>query len=102
MGEVIQFQYVKLLEMRDLNEVTMDGKRTQRDLFKKIRQIVHGVNYTDAPDRDIYEFLLRSFSIHGIMDTYNELGYCGWKQMITQMAEHEVFERRDEHGIRTR
>lgn len=94
-AEVIQFHFVKLLEVRNLDERTKDGKRTQRDLIRKIKQIVRGVNYTQSPDEEIHEFLVQSFSLHGIMDTYNELGYCAWKSMITQMAEHEVYERRE-------
>jgi hypothetical protein len=102
MAEVIQFKFVKLLEARDLDERTRDGKRTQRELIRKIKQIVRGVNHTDTPDEDIHEFIVKLFSLHGIMDTYNELGYCGWKHMVTQMVEHEVWERSAEHGTEVR
>ena len=92
-GDVIQFNHVQLLATRDLDQVTRDGKRTQRQLIRKIHQITRGVNHTEVPHNEIAQFIVGNFTIDGIIDTYNDLGYCGWKEMVTQMVEHEVWER---------
>lgn len=84
---------INLLEYRDSKKKTHDGKWTQGTLQDKIKVIVHRVNTTNDTDEDIADFITKSFSINGIIDTYNQLEYYGWYQMILQMAEHEVWER---------
>lgn len=84
---------INLLEYRDHNKVSEDGIWTQGMLIDRIKVIVHRVNTTCDTDNDIAKFIEQSFSINGIIDTYNQLGYEGWYHMILQMAEHEVWER---------
>ena len=84
---------INLLEYRDMNRKSNDGMWTQGRLVGKIPALVHRVNTTNDSDEDISEFIKNSFTIDGILNTYNQLGYYGWQQMILQMAEHEVWER---------
>lgn len=90
---------INLIEFRDMNKRSYDGKTTQGSLLKRIRKIVHKVNTTNDTDKEIADFIIKSFSINGIIETYNQLGQYGWYQMILQMAEHEVWER-NKHEIR--
>ena len=83
---------INLLEYIDTNKKTIDGK-TQKWLWNKINTIVHKVNTTNDTDEEITEFIKKSFSINGLIESYNRLGFAGWYNMILQMAEHEVWER---------
>lgn len=85
MGKIIS-----LLEYRDSTKKSADRIWTQGRLIDKIKVIVHRVNTTQDTDEDIAKFIEKSFTINGIIDTYNQLGYTEWYQMILQMAEHEV------------
>ena len=85
---------INLLEYRDSTKKSADGIWTQGRLIDKIRMIVHRVNISQDTDEDIAKFIEESFAINGIIDTYNQLGYAGWYQMILMMAEHEVFMRK--------
>lgn len=89
MGRIID-----LLEYRDSTKRSADGIWTQERLIDKIQMIVHRVNTSQDTDEDIAKFIEESFAINGIIDTYNQLGYVGWYQMILMMAEHEVFMRK--------
>ena len=84
---------INLLEYRNSNIKTADGKITQGELRAKIPTIVHKVNTTKSTDDEISEFISDSFCINGLVEAYNQLGYGGWYRMILQMAEHEVYER---------
>jgi hypothetical protein len=84
---------INLLEYRDMSRKSNDGMWTQGRLVDRIPALVHRVNTSRDSDADISEFIKNSFSINGILSTYNQLGYYGWQQMILQMAEHEVWER---------
>lgn len=84
---------INLLEYRDMNKKTADGKFTQGKLQARITKIVHMVNTTNCTDDEIAKFIANSFCINGLVDTYNHLGYVGWYNMVLQMAEHEVYER---------
>ena len=77
------------------HERTNDGKYNTNDLIRKIRKIVHGVNTTNDSDKDITQFIVECFPIDGIIDTYNKLGIVGWNEMITQMVQHEIWERKN-------
>lgn len=84
---------INLIEYRNLKRISDDGMWTQERLINKIRVIVHRVNTTSDTDDSIVDFIIKSFCINGIIDTYNQLGYAGWYNMILQMAEHEIWER---------
>lgn len=89
---------VNLLEYRNSKLRTNDGKWTQGSLQDRIKQITHKVNTTNDSDEDIAEFIGKCFTINGIVDAYNQLGLDGWDCMITQMIEHEIWER-NRNGI---
>lgn len=77
----------------DWSMTSKDGKRTQAQLYKKLCQITHGINRSDDPDEDIVKFIIESFVENGFIETYNQLGFCGWKEMMTQFVESEIYER---------
>lgn len=73
-----------------LRDTTGDGKYTGKGLQRKVRQTV---NVTKCKDKNgLYKFIVNSFSGHGLLDTYDELGECGWNTMIRGMINHEVLE----------
>lgn len=90
---------VNLIEFRNNNKRAGDGT-TQGELQARIKKIVRRMNTTNNTDEKITDYIIKSFSINGIIETYNQLGQYGWYQMILQMVEHEVWERRNEHAIR--
>ena len=91
---------INLIEFRDANRKANDGRTTQGELCNRIMKIVHKINSTSDTDEDITGFIIKSFSINGIIETYNQLGQYRWYQMILQMAEHEIFERRNRYETR--
>lgn len=85
---------INLLEYRNSSLKTNDGEWTQSNLQERIKHIVHKVNTTEDSDEDIADFIISCFTINGIIDAYNSIRSIeGWDSMITQMAEHEVWER---------
>lgn len=95
-NEPTMAKFSNLIEFRDTRKKAYDST-TQGALLLKIKRIVHKVNTTNDTDREIANFIASSFTINGIVESYNRLGQYGWRNMIMQMAEHEVYERKMEH-----
>ena len=70
---------------------TNDRRYSQQDLIRKIKKIV----ISKGCDSKVAESTINSFVMNGIVETYNELGYQKWIEMIHQMIDHEISERRD-------
>lgn len=75
-----------------LNLRTADGRFTQRNLIAKIKEIAKLKGYNN----EVAESAIKSFVMNGIIETYDELGYQKWIEMIRQIVDHEAIER----GIR--
>lgn len=83
----------KIISLLDGMQKTNDMKYSANGLKRRIKRIVHKVNTTSDSDEQITEFIVGCFAGGGLVDTYNKLGIIEWDIMITQMAEHEVWER---------
>ena len=75
--------------MHKLDLKTRDARYTQRDLIRKIKQIAVSQGYDSATARSV----INSFVANGIVETYNELGYQRWIELIHQIVAHEGKER---------
>lgn len=93
MAEIIQLDYARILQFRDGLMRTDDGLYTQKDLIDIIRSNVGRSISNKYKASEIHRFILQSFTINGIIETYNSLGRQGWLEMIQQMIDHEVYER---------
>lgn len=90
---------INFLEFRDNRRRTRDDKYTQGELIDNINSIIDGLNTTSCDNRQLTDYIVKCFSINGLLETYNQLGYDGWRYMIIQMVEHEIYERSVGNGI---
>lgn len=81
---------MSIIAFNQLGEMTDDMRYSQKDLIAKIRKIAISQGY----DNSIAESVINSFVTNGIIETYNELGYQKWIEMIHQIVAHEGAERR--------
>ena len=93
MAEIIQLDHAKMIQFRDNMLLTNDGKYNQGELMNIIKSMVC-TNVGDKQESsEIYRFIIQCFTINGILETYNSLGFEEWKSMIYQMIDHEIYER---------
>lgn len=81
---------MNIIPFNQLDIRTNDDRYTQKDLINKIKKIAVSKGY----DSDTAESAISSFVMNGIIETYNELGYQRWIEMIHQIVSHEGAERR--------
>jgi hypothetical protein len=84
---------MNVIPFNQLGVRTRDGRYTQKDLIAKIRKIAVSQGY----DNGTAQSTINSFVMNGIVETYNELGYQRWIEMIYQVINHEGAERRYGH-----
>lgn len=93
MCKIIQIDYGRMISFNDMNMISKDGRITQRRLINKIHLLSKIICGKSQDAYAVAQSVIQSFCINGIMDTYNDLGYDNWKEMIIMMIEHEIYER---------
>lgn len=83
-----------LLEFRDYNKRTKDGLYTQGSLIRRIKQTVSRYNTSNDSNNEVTHSIVCSFTINGIIETYNEAGLNGYDNIIRQMVDLENYNRR--------
>lgn len=81
------YQSAEILANKELP--TDDGVYTNHQLIHIIRDLVNKI--TD--NEQIHRSIIESFTPTGIVEIYNELGIDGFKDLISDMANHENNER---------
>ena len=81
---------MNIISFNQLGEKTKDGRYTQKDLIDKIKKIAVSQGYNN----ETAQSAINSFVMNGIIETYNELGYQKWIELIHQIVAHEGAERR--------
>lgn len=79
-----------ILTLNQLHEKTDDGRYTQQDLINRIKKVVASKGYDNGTTQSV----INSFVQNGILETYNELGFQKWMELIHQIVDHEGKERR--------
>lgn len=67
---------------------THDNRFTHKDLVDKVRKIASSYG-----DDGITKSVVDSFVTNGLVETYNELGYQKWVEMIHGVVQQEYAER---------
>jgi hypothetical protein len=80
---------MSIIAFNQLGIKTKDGRYTQGDLIRKIKKIVASRGCCSEASNSV----INSFVMNGIVETYNELGYQRWVEMIHQVTLHEIAER---------
>lgn len=80
---------MNIIAFNQLNERTDDDRYSQKDLINKINKVVKSKGCDDKVTASV----VNSFVTNGIIETYNELGYQKWMDMIHQVIDHEITER---------
>lgn len=64
---------------------TGDYKFTQRGLQRRIKMIVREeYDSSDEMVEEVSQYIINCFDNTGLVETYNELGWRKWKQMIIE------------------
>lgn len=83
-----------MITFNQLDMRTSDGRYSQRDLIHKINKIATSKGH----DNKVAQSVINSFVMNGIVETYNDLGYQRWIEMIHQIVAHEGKEMEVQHG----
>lgn len=67
---------------------TRDNRFTHKDLVDKVRKIASSYG-----DDGVTKSVVDSFVTNGLVETYNELGYQKWVEMIHGVVQQEYVER---------
>lgn len=82
-----------IINISNYQKRTYDGKMTYNDLQKKVKALVSKYNTTSDTDKDIAEFIIKSFATNGMIMMYNEVGFYEWHKIMTDMVKQEINER---------
>lgn len=81
---------MSMITFNQLDVRTKDSRYTQKDLIR----IINKISKSRGHDSKVTESVVNSFVTNGIIETYNELGYQKWIEMIHQIVDHEISEGR--------